>query len=283
MMKTISGQLKIVISSMIMFFAVNLSSMAVYAMDDGAYLVGRTTSYVNPDTGTTVDGGTNIALGESMCSSIVEDTILVEQYQGKTYVTMGIGLMSNISSVRVQVQSSDGSYREAELVQTGACVRNGDDCSHYRFKVESADFYISPVLYVDPMGRDVQFFVKLDMNNIQTGTGNYVSEMVPVQEEQPQATEEMPQTEEVPQSTEPETTMQEPETTMPETMSTEEKIKEEASSQKETAEEETTDSEKDTSEKHSGKKGWAAAIIILLAVGAGSGYWYYRKRKNSSI
>ncbi len=154
-------------------------SIPVYAVEDGAYMVGRTTSYVNPQTGETVDGGTNIALGDSMCASIVEQTALVEQYQGKTYVTLGLGLMSNISSVRIQIQGADGSYRDAALTQTGSCSRDGDTCNHYRFEVDSADNYISPVLYVTPMGRDVQFFVKLDMGSASAGTGNFVSEMIP--------------------------------------------------------------------------------------------------------
>ena len=42
------------------------AAYSVYAMEDGAYTVGRTTSYANPETGQTVDGGTNIALGDSM-------------------------------------------------------------------------------------------------------------------------------------------------------------------------------------------------------------------------
>lgn len=154
-------------------------SMPVYAMEDGAYTVGRSTSYANPQTGQTVDGGTNIALGDSMCASIVEGSALVEQYQGSTYVTLGIGLMSNITSVRFQIQGADGSYREVAATQTGSCQRDGDTCNHYRIQVDSADLYISPILYVVPMGRDVQFFVKLDTGSATPGSGNFVSEMIP--------------------------------------------------------------------------------------------------------
>lgn len=173
-------------------------SLPVCALDDGAYLVSRSTSYVNPETGKTVDGGTNIALGDSMCASIVEEEALVEQSQGKTYVTLGLGLMSNVSDVRVQIQGEDGSYRDAEIVKTGSCQRIGDTCNHYRFQVDSADNYISPILYVTPMGRDVQFFVKLDTSSATPGTGNFVGEMVaaetpvedvPVVSEQPMSSE----------------------------------------------------------------------------------------------
>ncbi|MGN0350274.1 MAG: heme-binding Shp domain-containing protein [Roseburia sp.] len=166
---------------MVMAAIIAAISIPVYAMQDGAYTVGRTTSYANPETGVTVDGGTNIALGDSMCASIVEETALVEQYQGRTYITLGIGLMSNVSNVRIQIQGLDGTYREVGITQTGSCSRNGDTCNHYRFEVDSADNYISPILYVAPMGRDVQFFVKLNMGSATAGTGNFVSEMIPVE------------------------------------------------------------------------------------------------------
>ena len=86
--------------------------------------------------------------------------------------------MSNVSDVRMQIQETDGTYRDVEITQTGSCERDGDTCNHYRFEVDSADNYISPILYVEPMGRDVQFFVKLDMASAQAGTGKFVSEMI---------------------------------------------------------------------------------------------------------
>ena len=57
----------------------------IHALSDGAYLVSRSTSYTNPLTGQTEDGGENIALGESMVSNIVESQLLVEQTNGKYY------------------------------------------------------------------------------------------------------------------------------------------------------------------------------------------------------
>lgn len=164
-----------------------LSLMAVplpaFAIEKGAYTVLRTTSYANPETGETVDGGTNIALGDSMCESIVEKEALIEQSNDKTYVTLGIGMMSNISDVKIQVQSDDGTYREAEIISTGSHELDGDNCNHYRFEVDSADRYISPILYVDPMGREVQFFIKLNMETAEPGTGEFLSEMIPLEQQ----------------------------------------------------------------------------------------------------
>lgn len=183
---TLSKLCKVVFSGILAVALVTASFLPVSALSDGAYVLSRTTSYTNPETGETVDGGTNIALGDSMADSIVEDQVLVEQVGGKTYVTLGLGLMSNISSVRIQVQSADGSYHDAAITQTGSCTRIGDTCNHYRFEVESLDLLISPIIFVDPMGRDVQFFVKLDAASAQAGTGNFVSEMIPSADPQPQ-------------------------------------------------------------------------------------------------
>lgn len=158
---------------------VSALSLPGLALSDGAYTVGRRTSYVSPDTGQTVDGGTNIALGESMCASIVEDHLLVEQVGGKTYLTIGIGLMSNIQQVRIQVKGSDGVYRDVALSQTGSTQRSGDTSNQYRFQVPSLDCIISPILYVIPMGRDVQFFVIPAPDSAQPGTGVYTSHLIP--------------------------------------------------------------------------------------------------------
>lgn len=163
-------------------FAVN-----AYALEDGAYTIGRETSYVNPETGETVDGGTNIALGDSMCASIVEDKMLVEQSGGKTYITIGIGLMSNIENVRIQVENENGEYENVDITKTGSCERDSDTCNHYRFEVPSAKSRISPIIYVTPMGRDVQFFVIPDVDSAKTGSGNFVSEMVTKKTETTQA------------------------------------------------------------------------------------------------
>ena len=290
-------------------------SMPVYAMEDGAYTVGRSTSYANPQTGQTVDGGTNLALGDSMCASIVEGSALVEQYQGSTYVTLGIGLMSNITSVRFQIQGADGSYREVAATQTGSCQRDGDTCNHYRIQVDSADLYISPILYVVPMGRDVQFFVKLDTGSATPGSGNFVSEMIPAApastaaepaattsaaasakaSEGSAATSNNSNTSVVTSETKDETsqktdedTEEETETEEPETESlvegTESLMEDTQILEADTENRVVDDTEdaKKTKDKKQKKKSHApviAGVVVLLAAGGGAGYWFYRKKR----
>lgn len=151
----------------------------IHALSDGAYLVSRSTSYTNPLTGQTEDGGENIALGESMVSNIVESQLLVEQTNGKYYITVGLGLASNVSNIRFKVMNSSGSMSSVSATKTGSSSANGDTVNHYRLQVSSLDLYISPIMYVNPMGRDVQFFIKPNISSAIVGTGIYSSQMIP--------------------------------------------------------------------------------------------------------
>ena len=151
----------------------------IHALSDGAYLVSRSTSYTNPLTGQTEDGGENIALGESMVSNIVESQLLVEQTNGKYYITVGLGLASNVSNIRFKVMNSSGSMSSVSATKTGSSNANGDSVNHYRLQVSSLDLYISPIMYVNPMGRDVQFFIKPNISSAIVGTGIYSSQMIP--------------------------------------------------------------------------------------------------------
>lgn len=166
-------QINIILMMLFMFIS------PVSALNDGAYLVSCSTSYTNPLTGKTEDGGENIALGESMVSNIVESQLLVEQINGKYYITVGLGLASNVSNVRFKVMTSSGSMSSVSATKTGSSSANGDTVNHYRLQVSSLELYISPIMYVNPMGRDVQFFIKPNISSAIAGTGIYNSQMIP--------------------------------------------------------------------------------------------------------
>lgn len=180
------------------------SLVPLWAMADGAYTIGCNATYANPLTGKTVDGGTNIALGDSMAASIVEKQLLVEQVNGKLYVTIGLGLASNISNVRFMVMNPDGSMHSSAPTLTGHSSANGDSVNHYRIEIQSLDQYISPIIYVTPMGRDVQFFIQLNAASIAPGVGIYNSLLVPSASTQPANNAQAPAQAPVPtQSTAP--------------------------------------------------------------------------------
>lgn len=152
------------------------------AASDGAYTVDRTISYANPDTGVTADGSTNIALGESMANRIVENQVLVEYVGSKTYVTIGLGMMSNVSNVTFEVKQANGTYKQVSSTITGTSTKDDDRCNHYRIEVPSDTSRISPILYIAAMGREVQFYMDLKLSTKAAGTGIYNSEMVKVTE-----------------------------------------------------------------------------------------------------
>jgi len=113
-----------------------------------------------------------------MVSNIVESQLLVEQTNGKYYITVGLGLASNVSNIRFKVMNSSGSMSSVSATKTGSSSANGDSVNHYRLQVSSLDLYISPIMYVNPMGRDVQFFIKPNISSAIVGTGIYSSQMI---------------------------------------------------------------------------------------------------------
>lgn len=158
----------------ILTFILALTSISfVFGLENGTYVISKSTSYAHPETGSPVDGGTNIALGDSMCQSIVENQMLLEKNGNSTYLTIGLGLMSNVSNVTIQIVDQNNNYRTVSATKTGSCTRNGDTCNHYRFEWLPTDKYVSPIIYVEPMGRDVQFFVTPNINSAVAGTGNF--------------------------------------------------------------------------------------------------------------
>ncbi len=116
------------------------------------------------------------------------------------YLTIGLGLSSQVSNVRFQLMDTNGNMisRSAEI--TGSSQANGDTVNHYRIQIDSLTQYISPIMYVTPMGRDVQFFITLNPSAISAGTGIYTSLMIP--QETPPASKEETHTSKVSDETE---------------------------------------------------------------------------------
>lgn len=168
--------IKKIVLTLITILTLVITIKPAFALDDGAYLVGRSTSYVNPHTGSPEDGGTNIALGESMCSNIISSQLLLEQTSGKYYLTFEINLADNISSYSFKIMNSSGSFRNASASELSTSTSNA---KRFRIQVNSPSEYISPIIYVVPMGRNVQFFFQADVNSATPGTGMYESQMVP--------------------------------------------------------------------------------------------------------
>lgn len=170
-------QIKKIVLALVTILALVITIKPVFALDDGAYLVGRSTSYVNLHTGSPEDGGTNITLGQSMCSNIISNQLLLEQTGGKYYITFEINLADNISNYSFKIMDNGGSFRNANASELTTSTSNA---KRFRIQVNSPSEYISPIIYVVPMGRNVQFFFQADVNSATAGTGMYESQIVPV-------------------------------------------------------------------------------------------------------
>lgn len=161
-----------------------VSALPAFAAADslkpGVYTASRKTSYADPETGKTVDGGTDIALGDTMCENILDKKVLVEYDGDKTYITFGLGMMSFIKkdSVSVKVQQKNGKYKEVPITYTGKSTSklDGDDVYHYRFEVPTATSRFQPKFYVKPMGRDVIFFAQVTGTPTPGNTTGYKAE-----------------------------------------------------------------------------------------------------------
>lgn len=166
---------KILYTCIIMLvFMTSINTVEAQALSDGVYVAPVTVDYRNPETGQIEDGGSeqNYQLGLSMCQSITNSQALIEVQNGKTYVTLRFSLMSNISSVNIATQSSSGgSYYNTSVTKLNA---NGDNAD-FKFEVRDPSFYISPSMYVTPMGRNVKFFVKINVGSAVSGSGDFTT------------------------------------------------------------------------------------------------------------
>lgn len=145
-----------------------------FALSDGVYTADTLTYYLNPDTGKTDDGGTgNAEIGEGMCRSAVYEKALIEQQNGKTWITLRILLYSNLSNIRIYIQDSPkGGYTE---VKHAVMAENSvNDSGDFRFEAPTADCYVKTKIYVAPMGRDVCFFWKVDTSTAQSGNADFI-------------------------------------------------------------------------------------------------------------
>ncbi len=178
---------------MIVFVFFCSTAVPVFALKDAVYLVSNNTFYANPDTGKTDDGG-DTSIGEGMSRNVVATQSLYEKRNGKQYVTLRLNMSSYISSVGLFVQSKAGeadAYQSANYEVTGSNKEN--DTKDYRFEINSSNLYIKTTAYVEPMKRDVIFYVSLDLSQAKEGKGDF---SVPAGAEQENA-EEKP----VPQGT----------------------------------------------------------------------------------
>ena len=151
-----------------------LTAVSASALEAGVYTANVTTTYYNPDTGNVDDGGTaNAALGEGMCRSATDTTGLVEVDQdGTVWVTIRLLLQSNCKNVAFYARNGYDSY--AKVSYTKTAEDSEKDSIDYRFKVSDPGVKLKGTMYVNPMGRDVLWYLYVDTATLKSGSGDFV-------------------------------------------------------------------------------------------------------------
>jgi hypothetical protein len=87
---------------------------------------------------------------------------LVEKSGVGAYSTLSLKTACLIKNIKINVQQSKGtdSYKNADYTVTGR--NEGENTIDLRFYMPSAEAYIKPEFYVDPMKRDVTYFISVN-------------------------------------------------------------------------------------------------------------------------
>lgn len=148
----------------------------VHALGDGVYVMSNSTSYANPDTGKTEDGGSNLDIGDAMARSLTQPLTLYEVKNGKHFLTVRIGLSSFTRDMRINVQSEKNRGTGYQPVPYDIVKENKEtDTAEYRFEVSSPDLRFSVTFFVKPMNRDVIFFVTPDPTTAKLDKGAFAA------------------------------------------------------------------------------------------------------------
>lgn len=154
-----------------------ISSVApVHALADGVYVMSNSTSYVNPDTGKTEDGGSSLDIGDAMARSLTQPLTLYEVKGGKHFLTVRIGLSSFTRDMRINVQSEKNRGTGYQPVPYDIVKENKEtDTAEYRFEVPSPELRFNVTFFVKPMNRDVVFFVTPDPATVKLDKGAFAA------------------------------------------------------------------------------------------------------------
>lgn len=156
---------------------------AAFAAVSAVYTASTNPTYANPVTGVIEDsaGTSNVALGESMVSSIIyENTLIERDTSGALYASLRFKLADQISSIKLEVSADGSSYEtvEATQMQSGTDGVTGTTTADYRLAIPGEGVIVRCTMDVIPMGRAVICFVSfgalqegnLDTTFVQTVT-----------------------------------------------------------------------------------------------------------------
>jgi hypothetical protein len=140
-------------------FAPLLAQAAETAPNPGIYTLTAAPYYAHPMTGVIEDSGQNPGIGQGMTESVLARSALLEVYgNGEQYVTVRFSLMDNIKDITVSVQKdADSAFEDVPYTITKEDMDAGT--ADIRFAVPDENAIARAAMFVEPMGRDVIFFM----------------------------------------------------------------------------------------------------------------------------
>lgn len=155
-----------------------------FAAVSAVYTAETNPTYENPATGAIEDaaGSSNVALAESMVTSIVYENALIERdTDGTLYASLRFKLADQISSIALEVSADGSSYEpvEAAQMQTGTDSATSTATADYRFAIPSKTATVRCSMDVIPMGRAVVYFISFGALQEGDADGTFVQTVTP--------------------------------------------------------------------------------------------------------
>lgn len=133
-----------------------LSTFLLFPVLAADYTMNIHGCYRHPISGVIEDSGgeANEALGQSMVNRIMAEKAYYEEVGDERYLSVEFGLANSISDVHFDIDTGNG------FIETG-CERffDGDNVADYRIKTSGRDAVLRVRFFVEPMGRNVVFFI----------------------------------------------------------------------------------------------------------------------------
>ncbi len=163
------------------------SIQQAFAASHGIYTATAASHYRHPNTGVIEDSGGegSSVLGQSMTDSATDTRALVEvDANGNTYATLRLKLAQYTTNQQFYIDTT-GSGTYTPVSATVMQEDYANDSTDYRIPIPSENSIIRCTMYVEPMGRNVIWYITL--SNLQSGSGDFITSITvnqaPVQQE----------------------------------------------------------------------------------------------------
>ncbi len=126
--------------------------------------------YAHPISGLIEDAGNNPGIGQGMVENVAHNVALFEEVDGQWYACVRLNMMDYISDVNFSSQARAGDDFYALDYQV---VQESTETTDYRFAVPSKEAIIRVSGYVDPMERQVIFY--MSFSDFAAGNADFIA------------------------------------------------------------------------------------------------------------